>query len=166
MFGLIVGLACYLIAALPGTDLCRVKYFKVDLLAAVTDIIGIVTLNTDFPVIDAPVNLIGSMPGIHLVDYLLHLGSRQRITSEAFLLLVVVGDDIGPVLNQVLLCRVQQYLWLPTTLSQHVTKRRFKLRLLLKGLYVVYVTHIVVTLAYTNILSKQAALICFSFSRR
>ena len=68
-----MGLAHDLIAALPCTDLLWVEQLQIYFLAKVMNVLLIIAFDHDLFAINALVNLVRSMPLIHLIDNLLHL---------------------------------------------------------------------------------------------
>ena len=154
-----------LIDALSGTHLLGIEDGQIHLLAEVDLVILVISLNHHLTAIDELIHLVWVLQIIYLSHDLLHLGVCQWEVTQTVHVSVVVIDDGCPVLNEGFLCWIHQYLWFPSMLWEKVSKGFLKVEFLCERTDInIYCHCIVVFLSYTNILSKHADLICFSFS--
>ena len=159
-----------LIATLSGTDFTCIENLQINFLAVIVGIGGVVAFDAYLSAIDKHIHGVWAVAQIHLIDDLAHLTCGKRTIAQFIDVSVVVEENLGPVLNQIFFCGLYKDFLFPTMMGEKVNQGLFKLTFLDEILYVVYIIHIYFLKGlndiYTNILSRQAALICFSFSRR
>ena len=97
-------LSCYLITALTCGDLLAVVYLKWNFFAKVKFIINIITSDRDSFAIYEFIEHKRSTQSFYLLHYLLHFSACQRTAIETINALIIVKENIYPILYQIFLC--------------------------------------------------------------
>ena len=145
-----------LIATLPVGNLHPVIDFQADLLAEMGFIIRVIPLDGYAFPIDKIIQTHRASKPDNLLNDLLHLTFRQRAVIQGILIPVVVEQNVRPILDQFFLSGVADDSVPPPILNELVDHSLFKCLFTFKDHGA--------TSSYTNIPSRQAALIFFSFS--
>ena len=130
MLGREFRLTHYLVHALSSTNLSGIEDGEVNLFAAVIGVCRVITTNNNLTTVDKLVDLVWVTKTVHLGHDLLHLTIGKRIVTETIDVAVVVEDNSRPVLNEVFLCWIHNYMRFPTMLRKEFRKGFFKIKFL------------------------------------